>query len=148
MIWEQTVVCTFHGSEYVSTHSKANHSLNTWTKITVGDYSLYVPRHTVLFVICLMCHLCILSTMAMQVFMLSPYQEAKHQTIACCYLFPWLDMDYWPKDCNYRPSMVHWNCGEEKKQGGKYQWLQKNCRITSPFLRWNCCCRMNKSSPM
>ena len=35
----------------------------------------------------------------------------------------------------------NWNYSEEKKQGAKYRWLQKACRITSPFLRWTCRCR-------
>lgn len=55
----------------------------------------------------LMCHLCVLCTMTMKLLMLFPCQEVKHQTIACYYLFPWLDVDYWPKGCNYRPSMIH-----------------------------------------
>lgn len=35
-------------------------------------------------------------------------------------LFPWLDVDCWPKGCNYRPSMVHLiGITMEKRSRGK-----------------------------
>lgn len=89
-------------------HSKANHTLNTWTKNTVRRYSLHVPRCTVLFVIIIWPHVSSMHTMhygnATLYAISLPGSQAPNNSLL---LFPWLDTASWPKDCNYRPSMVH-----------------------------------------